>query len=435
MSEDVTRLKELLFESESRALADLGRRMDVVFERAGSPERFTASVAVVLDEALLASRDRAAHRGRQAIAPLIVKTIKTEIRSSQDELAEALYPSLGRMVKAYVVSAVRDLMDEINRRLESNRFMLRVRSILTGRPVAELAFAEGQRLKAEELYLIRRGLGRAHRALAAARPPSTQDQRVSGILTAINEVATEAFDARQGRAAAHRSRLLARLPQGLAAHLLAAKCRGVAPPTVEQIIDAHFLATIERLRTLLNGGIERTACRTERSTTCSPSLPPASMPPSPSSMPSSWRRRTVVSARQWSLVWASAWHWQRGRPGAPTPAIRRRRCAALLPSVLAKETALAGYPVHAAVERRGRDVALSGLVPTAEAGQRAPCATCARRCPAREIADRTTALPSGLDEARADIAALQAELARARTESADADRRPAGARGRSRGAR
>ena len=37
-------------------------------------------------------------------------------------------------------------------------------------------------------------------------------------------------------------------------HLLAAKCRGVAPPAVEQILDEQFVATIERLRALLNGG-------------------------------------------------------------------------------------------------------------------------------------------------------------------------------------
>src|SRR5215467_6440135 len=126
MGQDVSRLKELLFENESRTLSDLTHRMDLVFERAGSPERFTASVAGVLDDALRRAEVDRHTELSQAIAPLIVKTIKTEIRGSQDELAEALYPAMGRMVKAYVASAIRDLMDDINRRLESNAFMLRV---------------------------------------------------------------------------------------------------------------------------------------------------------------------------------------------------------------------------------------------------------------------------------------------------------------------
>jgi hypothetical protein len=95
MSEDVTKLKELLFENEGRALTDLTHRMDIVFERAGTPERFATSVATVLDEALRqAEIDRHAELSN-AIAPLIVKTIKTEIRGSQDELAEALYRPWG----------------------------------------------------------------------------------------------------------------------------------------------------------------------------------------------------------------------------------------------------------------------------------------------------------------------------------------------------
>ena len=234
MSQDVNRLKELLFENESRALADLNRRMDIVFDRAGSTERFTASVAAVLDQALAQAEIEKHSEVSHAIAPLIVQTIKTEIRGSQDELAEALYPSLGRMVKAYVVSAIRDLMDEINRRLESNAFMLRLRSILTGRPVAELAFVEGQRLKVEEIFLIRRGLGELLAHWPSINGPTAQDQRVSGILTAINEVATEAFDA--DKAALRRIDLGTSLIYLRASptHLLAAKCRGVAPAAVEQ---------------------------------------------------------------------------------------------------------------------------------------------------------------------------------------------------------
>ncbi len=134
--------------------------------------------------------------------------------------------------------------------------MLRIRSILSGRPVAELAFAEGQRLRADEIYLIRQGSGE----LIGHWPPeagiSAQDHRVSGILAAINEIATEALEADQ--AALRRIDLGSSLVylRASPAHLLVAKCSGVAPPSVEHIIDAHFLATVERLRTLLNGGIE-----------------------------------------------------------------------------------------------------------------------------------------------------------------------------------
>jgi outer membrane protein OmpA-like peptidoglycan-associated protein len=417
MTEDVARLKELLFENESRALSELSHRMDLVFEQAGTPERFTASVAAVLDDALrLAEVDRYTQVSH-ALAPLIVQTIKTEIRGSQDELAEALYPSLGRMVKAYVVSAITDLTDEINRRLESNPFMLRVRSLLTRRPVAELAFAEGQRLRVQEIYLIRRGTG----ALVGHWPPSNgtaaHDERVSGILTAINEVATEAFAADQSA--------LRRIDLGSSliflraspTHLLAAKCSGVAPAAVEQTIDDLFVATIERLRAAFDGGTD--ARVTDRAVNRLLAEHATSLDDGMAEKAKLARRRGGISPAAvvfWTLgLTLVAWAGWSAFVGYQTGKVR-----AIAEGILAKESALAGYPVRVAVTRRGRDVALAGLVPTDDAGQ-----TALRRLraalPASQVVDLTTALPSGLDQARADIAALQADLSRARSETARAD--------------
>src|SRR5215218_6196315 len=70
MAEDVSRLKELLFDREARAITDLSTRMDAVFERSGSQERFTASVASVLDEALARAEVDRHTQVAGAIAPL-----------------------------------------------------------------------------------------------------------------------------------------------------------------------------------------------------------------------------------------------------------------------------------------------------------------------------------------------------------------------------
>lgn len=409
MSEDVTRLKELLFKDESQALADLGRRMEDVYTRAGTPDRFTASVAGVLDEALVQAEVERHAELAQAIAPLIVRTIKTEIRNSQDELAEALYPSLGRMVKAYVVSAVRDLMDEINRRLESNRFMLRVRSLLSGRPVAELAFAEGQRLRAEEIYLIRQGSGE----LIGHWPPeaavTAHDERVSGILAAINEVATEAFD---GDAAALRRIDLGSALVYLRAspqHLLAAKCSGVAPASVEQAIDEQFLLTIERLRSVHNGSAEGPAAQRAMKNLLAGFA--VSLEGVLAELQAKLLGRRTVMSPAGLLVWSiglalAAWGTWAGYTAYETARVQGIAAAAL-----AKEGALAGFPVHAAVGARGRTVALTGLVPTPASGQRA-LELLREALPTATILDRTAALPGGLEEARADIAALRSALAR-----------------------
>ena len=205
VSHGVSKLKELLFDTEAERLeglarrvdalnaqtqdtrralserqayeegarAELARRIDAVFERAGSNEQLTRSVADVLDNAFQRAETERHDALANAVAPVVVKTIKTEILNSRDDLVEALYPMTGQMVKAYVASAMKDLVNQVNRRLEHNPLMLRIKSLTTGRSMAELAIAESQRLEVDELLLIRRGTGNWWHAGRSARTATT----------------------------------------------------------------------------------------------------------------------------------------------------------------------------------------------------------------------------------------------------------------------
>ena len=263
MSESVARLKELLFESEAQALVDLTRRIDQVattesaareeikkeisgvIERAGTTERFTASVSEVINEALQRAEVTKHSELSTTIAPMVVTTIKTELKNSQDEMVEALYPITGRLVKAYVASAIKDLTEQMNRRLEQNPLMLRLQSLTTGRSVAELALAGTQDFEIEELFLIRRGSGE----LIAHWPPladSRREQMVSGVLAAVNAVANEAFAADQSSMRQIEMDQSTVYLRASPLYLLAAKCTGVAPKGIEQALDDAFLDTVEK---------------------------------------------------------------------------------------------------------------------------------------------------------------------------------------------
>lgn len=246
MTAEVDLLKDLLFHDEKAGLQDLAKRVDAVFERAGTNDKLQTSVARVLDGALRTAEVERHRELSEAIAPLLSRAVKAEIKNSRDDLVEALYPVTGRMVKQYVASALKDLVEQVNRRIEGNPVMLRVRSVMTGRSVAELALADTQKLDVEELYFIRRGSGElvAHWP-ESSNPSGGRDHLISGTLTAINEFATEAFKA-EGSALRQidlgdRQVYLRASP----AYLLAAKCKGLASPSVEQVVDDEFLAAIE----------------------------------------------------------------------------------------------------------------------------------------------------------------------------------------------
>lgn len=267
MSQSVDRLKELLFDTESRALSDVQQRLtksesdllshrrefadrlDQVFARAGTEERFRVAVASVLDRALRHAETERHAELSAAVAPLIVRTIRTEITNSRDELVDALYPITGRMVKAYVASAIADLAAQINRKVEGNPVMLRLRSLMSGRSVAELALADSNTVKVEEIYLIRRGTGEL-----VGRWPQAEEhnrsQAMSGVFAAINEFASDAFG--------NDGSSLRQIDMGDACvylrasplYLLAARCTGAAPANAERLLDDALLSTIERCQTL-----------------------------------------------------------------------------------------------------------------------------------------------------------------------------------------
>ena len=135
----VNLLKELLFDRESKRLdvltlrleteaaavaerhKTLNERLDAVFERAGTEERLLHSVAVIIDGALREAEVTRHEPLSRAIAPLIVQTIKVQLRDSQDEMVDALYPITGRLIKSYVQAEVNKRMIEINAKLGGGR--------------------------------------------------------------------------------------------------------------------------------------------------------------------------------------------------------------------------------------------------------------------------------------------------------------------------
>ncbi len=288
-AEGVTLLKELLFDRERRRLDDLSRRvedehsatsarhkslsdrLDLVFERAGTEESLLQSVAVIIDGALREAEIARHEPLSRAIAPLIVHTIKVQLRESQDEMVDALYPITGRLVKSYVQAEINKRMIEINARLGGGRpsAAMLEKSDATGVSLGDLALADANKLEIQEVFLVRRGSGDliahwekpepASTAPAAGRQGgSNRDVLISGYISGIMTFSEEAFGAAPGSFRTleleNGDRIFVR---GSAAHLLAVRSRGSAGGGVEQMIDEVFLDTLERYQNILTGDAAR----------------------------------------------------------------------------------------------------------------------------------------------------------------------------------
>lgn len=360
MSQDsVIRLKELLFDKESRELNVLTQRLEEIATRAGTDARFRSSVAATLEGAL---RDAEVANHRQvsdALAPLVVRTVRTEVEANSDALPGKLYPHIGTMVRDYVRSAIRDLMEDINQRLEDgltkNRLSLRIRSWTTGRSMAELALADSGRFEVDELHLIRRGSGEllAHWSRSAPEgvQPDGKDALFGGMLTAMTAFIEEVYEADKAGLrtidfGGHTIYL-----RGSPLHLLAAKCRGHAGAGVQTLLDEEFLHTLEAggttpdlaaLAVRLETGIaERQAKMRQR------------------------QRRSGMRPLRF-LLWllalalATFFGWQ-GYITYKTDTLQ-----AAVDRVIAGTPALKGYPTRAEVARGGMRIDVSGLTPSGD---------------------------------------------------------------------
>ena len=433
MSEGVTRLKQLLFDSEDQELQNLSRRLETlaetdakgrdelrslieqVFERAGTPERLSVSVSEVLSTALRRAEITEHDQLADSIAPLVVATIKTELRNSQDELVEALYPMTGRLVKSYVASAIKDLAQQMNRRIEQNAVMLRLQSLMSGKSVAELAMASTQVFAVRDLYLIRRGTGE----LLARWPQSAatdREQTMSGILAALNEFANEALAADQGSL-----RQIDLGDEGVYLRaspklLLAARCSGTAPEHVQEIIDDTFLTAIEKHKAIdvaLGNGdrsrISETLAVVGRDLTSRIETENTDL-----NRPVSFGVLKAVAALVLlPLLGWLGYYWF----GELTEYTVRRNAE----SAIAALPGMTGYPVTLEIGPRGRLMTISGLTPNAET-KAALVETLTSRLRQTSIADRLSVIPGpgqkppdlrpDLADIRKDLSSLETSLMR-----------------------
>ncbi len=386
MTQGVARLKELLFDTENETIAKLDQRLnaaldrvasleglsdseraqrlelikkvDELFSRAGTQERFGASVAEVLDDALRAAEVDNHEEVARAMAPLVVQTIQVELRNSQDELVDILYPITGRMVKAYVATAMSDLVRQLNRRIEQNGAMLRLRSMVSGKSVAELAIVDSQHLKVEEIFLIRRGSGALVARWPAGVAKSNSDVHVSGVISAINDFATHTFQSDGGQLRSFELDEFNIYLRASPAYLVAAKCRGIAPTGTDAIFDDEFISLLERLH--------------EHSASGEAPVGPGELAPLASDVETRTAEIYAENERAGlafspfkALVFLLAVPLFAGLLWWGYTSMERAQTQRNVEAVIANFQQLKGYPIDIDVGYRGKDVALKGLVPSA----------------------------------------------------------------------
>lgn len=202
---DFDRLKQLLLGDERDALSHHAGRLDALerndAQRATDVDDERARLeALEHDNKHLARRlprliERAdqKHPGRltSALSRPVAAALAGAVRKERQTIVDALFPVIGPAIRKAIAEALRTLVADINRALESSftpkGLRWRFESWRTGAPYAQVVLKHTLRWRIDHLFLIERESGLVMHRESAPDLPDLDSDAVAGMLTAIGE--------------------------------------------------------------------------------------------------------------------------------------------------------------------------------------------------------------------------------------------------------
>jgi len=176
-------LKELLLTDDREPDKDIIRKIQALETR---QEHLSDRVDPILEARL----NEFVQEIPKTLGPTITEALKTEIKKSQDAVAEALYPVMGKMIKKFVAAEIKKLNEDINKKLNRTFSFKRWFGKGEEQNAAALMY-EQYRARIEQIMVIEKGSG----LLKAnyAKTEAMDEDMVAGMLTAIKSFVEDAF--------------------------------------------------------------------------------------------------------------------------------------------------------------------------------------------------------------------------------------------------
>ncbi len=131
----------------------------------------------------------------QLFGSFVATAVKVQLRDSQDEVVEALYPIMGRLIRKFIASEIQALSEGIDKRLNEvlspNAWLQRFKDFVSGKKTDVDVMKHVSRPKLEEIFLIDldSGLLLGHYSYNNLIDPDI----IAGMLTGIKSFVEHAF--------------------------------------------------------------------------------------------------------------------------------------------------------------------------------------------------------------------------------------------------
>ena len=172
-------LRELLVGQELQDLADVQARL-------ADPARRAADLAEALPAALKAAK---ANSLRDALEPLIEKTLHSSVRNHPQKLVDAIYPIMGPAIRTSIAASIREFAESLNQIVRKSfsfqSIRWRIEALITGKSFSDILISRSLLYSVEQVFLIHRQSGLLLQHAAAQGSVLKDADMISGMLTAI----------------------------------------------------------------------------------------------------------------------------------------------------------------------------------------------------------------------------------------------------------
>lgn len=185
-------LRKLLLEQDWEDRKELAQKLEQLDSELNTREKLEERVNPIL-------QDQEARIQREfpvLFGPQITESIKKQIKESQDEVVEVLYPIIGRMIKKYITSEIQKLSDQIDAQMEMafswEGWKIRIKAWISGTPQKDLMLSKLIEPKIEEIHVIEKNSGMLIGSYT--KKEGLDRDMVAGMLTAIKSFVEDAFE-------------------------------------------------------------------------------------------------------------------------------------------------------------------------------------------------------------------------------------------------
>ena len=181
-------IKEILFTDDRQYIELMAARLAELEKTINEQPELSSKV----DPIIKAQLAEFTHSMPEELGPTITQTLKEQIRTQKDEVVEALFPILGKMIKKYVAQEVRLLSEKIDKQFNFlTRWKIKLKALFSGKKEKELIMQELSTAKIEQVLLIEKDSGILKASYSKGK--TIDEEMVSGMLTAIKAFVEDAF--------------------------------------------------------------------------------------------------------------------------------------------------------------------------------------------------------------------------------------------------